>query len=103
MEPIVPGLVPRFRASGAPRRRQMGRPCGGRGSSRNQRRSHRLSSGLIAGQLLRSARRRLLAWMMDRLVERATLCGIEAEYRDAFGHLRTVEPEVLARLVEVLQ
>jgi 4-alpha-glucanotransferase len=41
--------------------------------------------------------------MMDRLVERATLCGIEAEYRDAFGHLRTVEPEVLARLVEVLQ
>jgi 4-alpha-glucanotransferase len=41
--------------------------------------------------------------MTDQLLERALLCGIETEYRDAFGHLRTVEPEVLSRLLEVLE
>jgi 4-alpha-glucanotransferase len=41
--------------------------------------------------------------MMDRLFERAALCGIEKEYRDAFGQIRTVEPEVLSPLLEVLE
>ena len=39
---------------------------------------------------------------MDRVFERAALWGLETEYRDAFGHLRTVEPEVLTRILEVL-
>src|SRR5262245_64766794 len=39
---------------------------------------------------------------MDRVFERAALCGLEAEYRDAFGNLRTVEPEVLTRILEPL-
>jgi len=39
---------------------------------------------------------------MDRVFERAALCGLEAEYRDAFGNLRTVEPEVLTRILEAL-
>src|SRR5262249_53480646 len=39
---------------------------------------------------------------MDRVFERAALCGLEAQYRDAFGNLRTVEPEVLTRILEAL-
>jgi 4-alpha-glucanotransferase len=39
---------------------------------------------------------------MDRVFERAALCGLETEYRDAFGHLRTVEPEILARILQAL-
>src|SRR5262249_30927689 len=39
---------------------------------------------------------------MDRVFERAALCGLEAEYRDAFGNLRSVEPEVLTRILEAL-
>jgi 4-alpha-glucanotransferase len=39
---------------------------------------------------------------MDRVFERAALCGLEAEYRDAFGNLRTVDPEVLTRILEAL-
>ena len=39
---------------------------------------------------------------MDRVFERAALCGVEAEYRDAFGNVRTVEPEVLTRILEAL-
>ena len=39
---------------------------------------------------------------MDRVFERAALWGLETEYRDAFGHLRTVEPEVLTRILEAL-
>jgi len=40
---------------------------------------------------------------MDGVFERAARCGLETEYRDAFGHLRTVEPEVLARILEALE
>jgi 4-alpha-glucanotransferase len=36
---------------------------------------------------------------MDPIFERAALWGIETRYHDAFGHLRTVEPEMLARLL----
>src|SRR5260221_12431168 len=46
-----------------------------------------------------------LSWSastMDRVFERAALCGLETEYRDAFGNLRTFEPEVLTRLLEAL-
>src|SRR3989441_4220457 len=39
---------------------------------------------------------------MDRVFERAALCGLETEYRDAFGNLRTVEPEVLTRILKAL-
>jgi 4-alpha-glucanotransferase len=39
---------------------------------------------------------------MDRIFERAALWGLETEYRDGFGNLRTVEPEVLARLLDAL-
>src|ERR1700756_628843 len=39
---------------------------------------------------------------MDRVFERAALWGLETEYRDAFGNARTVEPQVLARILEVL-
>src|SRR6201982_2208934 len=39
---------------------------------------------------------------MDRVFERAALWGLETEYRDAFGNVRTVEPQVLARILEVL-
>src|SRR5207244_4244175 len=39
---------------------------------------------------------------MDRLSERAALCGIETEFWDAFGQHRTVEPAVLARFLEAL-
>lgn len=39
---------------------------------------------------------------MDRIEERAARWGIEAQYHDAFGRLRLVEPEVLARLLELL-
>jgi 4-alpha-glucanotransferase len=39
---------------------------------------------------------------MDRIFERAALWGLETEYRDAFGHLRTVEPESLTRILEAL-
>ena len=36
---------------------------------------------------------------MDRNVERAALWGIETQYRDGLGCLRTAEPEVLSRLL----
>src|SRR6516162_4380244 len=39
---------------------------------------------------------------MDRVFERAALWGLETEYRDAFGHLRTVEPESLTRILKAL-
>src|SRR5262245_6125214 len=39
---------------------------------------------------------------MDGILERAALWGLETEYRDGFGNLRTVEPEVLARVLEAL-
>lgn len=39
---------------------------------------------------------------MDRILERAALWGLEPEYRDAFGQLREVEPEVLARVLDAL-
>src|SRR5258705_1687261 len=39
---------------------------------------------------------------MDHVFERAALWGLETEYRDAFGRLRTVEPEVLTRILEAL-
>src|SRR5947207_4839350 len=39
---------------------------------------------------------------MDRLSERAALCGIETEFWDAFGQHRAVEPAVLARFLEAL-
>jgi 4-alpha-glucanotransferase len=36
---------------------------------------------------------------MDPIFERAALWGIETRYHDAFGQLRTVEPEMLVRLL----
>jgi 4-alpha-glucanotransferase len=39
---------------------------------------------------------------MDGILERAALWGLETEYRDGFGNLRTVEPEVLARVLDAL-
>ena len=39
---------------------------------------------------------------MDDLLERAQRAGIETQYWDAFGRLRHVAPEVLARIVDVL-
>src|SRR5262245_42373346 len=39
---------------------------------------------------------------MDRVFEQAALWGLETEYRDAFGHLRTVDPKVLTRILEAL-
>ena len=39
---------------------------------------------------------------MDGILERAALWGLETEYRDGLGNLRTVEPEVLARVLEAL-
>ena len=39
---------------------------------------------------------------MDRIEERAARWGIESQYHDAFGRLRSVEPEVLSRLLELL-
>jgi 4-alpha-glucanotransferase len=39
---------------------------------------------------------------MNDILERAARCGLETEYRDAFGHLQSVEPEVLARLLDSL-
>src|SRR5207249_2463946 len=39
---------------------------------------------------------------MDRLFERAAVWGLDTEYRDAFGKMRAVEPEVLSRLLEGL-
>ena len=39
---------------------------------------------------------------MNDILERAARCGLEIEYRDAFGHLQSVEPEVLARLLDSL-
>ena len=33
---------------------------------------------------------------MNDILERAARCGLETEYRDAFGQLQSVEPEVLA-------
>jgi 4-alpha-glucanotransferase len=36
---------------------------------------------------------------MDPIFERAALWGIETRYHDAFGRLRTVEPEMLVRLL----
>src|SRR6478736_1872227 len=39
---------------------------------------------------------------MNDIVQRAARCGLETEYRDAFGRLQSVEPEVLARLIHSL-
>jgi 4-alpha-glucanotransferase len=39
---------------------------------------------------------------MDGILERAALWGLETEYRDGLGNLRTVEPEVLARILDAL-
>src|SRR5256714_1709955 len=39
---------------------------------------------------------------MDGLFEHAARWGVETEYRDGFGNLRPVEPEVLARILEAL-
>ena len=39
---------------------------------------------------------------MNDILERAARCGLETEYRDAFGQLQSVEPEVLARLLDSL-
>lgn len=39
---------------------------------------------------------------MERIEERAAQWGIETQYHDAFGRLCLVEPEVLARLMELL-
>ena len=39
---------------------------------------------------------------MNDILERAARCGLETEYRDAFGHLQSVEPEVLVRLLDSL-
>ena len=39
---------------------------------------------------------------MSDILERAARCGLETEYRDAFGQLQSVEPEVLARLLDSL-
>ncbi len=36
---------------------------------------------------------------MDRIFERAALWGIETQYQDGFGRVRSVEPEVLSRLL----
>src|SRR6188472_1355542 len=40
--------------------------------------------------------------IMNDILERAARRGLETEYRDAFGQLRSVEPEVLARLLDSL-
>jgi hypothetical protein len=39
---------------------------------------------------------------MDGILERAARWGLETEYRDGFGNLRTVEPEMLARFLDTL-
>jgi 4-alpha-glucanotransferase len=39
---------------------------------------------------------------MHDIFERAKNWGVDTEYRDGFGHLRTVEPEVLARIIDAL-
>jgi len=39
---------------------------------------------------------------MDGIHERAAFWGLEREYRDGLGNLRTVEPEVLARIIDAL-
>ena len=39
---------------------------------------------------------------MTSIFERAARCGVETDYRDGFGNLRTVEPEVLARILDAL-
>jgi 4-alpha-glucanotransferase len=39
---------------------------------------------------------------MDSIFERAVRRGVETEYRDGFGTLRTVAPEVLARILDAL-
>src|SRR5262245_52764819 len=36
------------------------------------------------------------------IFERAKRLGVDTEYRDGIGHLRTVEPEVLARILDAL-
>src|SRR5215831_6058417 len=39
---------------------------------------------------------------MDRMLERATACGVELRYHDGLGRQRTVEPQVLTRLLEAI-
>jgi hypothetical protein len=39
---------------------------------------------------------------MNDIVERAARCGLETEFRDAFGQVQSVDPEVLARLLDSL-
>src|SRR4029450_414699 len=36
------------------------------------------------------------------IFERAKRLGVDTEYRDGFGHPRTVEPEVLVRILDAL-
>ena len=38
---------------------------------------------------------------MDRISERAAQWGIETEYQDGLGRRRVVEPQVLARLLDM--
>src|SRR5690242_9228085 len=40
---------------------------------------------------------------MDRMLERAAEWGIETEYWDGCGRLRTVEPEILSHLLAALE
>ena len=39
---------------------------------------------------------------MDRSFELAAYWGIETQYRDGFGRMRTIEPEVLSRLLDAI-
>src|SRR5262245_32488181 len=39
---------------------------------------------------------------MDPMLERAAAAGVEVRYHDGLGRLRTVEPQVLARLLEAI-
>jgi 4-alpha-glucanotransferase len=39
---------------------------------------------------------------LSRLVEHATVCGIDTQFKDAFGRRRKAGPEVLSRLLHVL-
>jgi 4-alpha-glucanotransferase len=50
----------------------------------------------------RTALRQPGAHVMDSVVERAAHWGLETEYRDAFGQQRSVDPQVLAKLLDSL-
>jgi 4-alpha-glucanotransferase len=40
---------------------------------------------------------------LGRLVERAALCGIDSQFKDAFGQRKRANPEVLSRLLRALE